>query len=61
MEEYITFCIVDMHQKCFHLFSNKENEKIVSCETVDQFMKVLQVIKKNMNEDIIIYSRDMEL
>lgn len=54
-DEWITRCVVDPVARTFRLFSNEGDEKIVDCETVDQFMNVLEVVRALMPEDIIAY------
>lgn len=54
-DEWITRCVVDPIARTFRLFSNEGDEKIVDCETVDQFMNVLEVVRALMPEDIIAY------
>ena len=54
-EEYVTSCVVDMSNKTIHIESNEGDEKTVVCETVDQFMNVLEVIRASCPEDMITY------
>ena len=55
-EEWITRCVVDPLKKVFYLYSNKGDEKVVDCDTIEQFMNVLEVIRAVMPEDIVHYS-----
>ena len=38
------------------LLSNQGDEKFVECDTVDQFMNVLEVVTANLNDDQIEYA-----
>jgi len=55
-EEWITRCVVDPLKKMFYLYSNEGDEKVVDCDTVEQFMNVLEVIRAVMPEDIVHYA-----
>jgi hypothetical protein len=56
-EEYLTRCVVDTLARKFYLYSSEGSEKEVSCETVDQFMNVLDVVRSQLDEDTIAYSQ----
>ena len=55
-DEYLTRCVVDPLKKTVYLYSSKGSEKQVSCETVDQFMSVLQYVRDNLSEDTLTYA-----
>jgi hypothetical protein len=55
-EEYLTRCVVDTLARKFYLYSSEGGEKIVECETVEQFMNVLDVVRSQLNEDTLVYS-----
>jgi hypothetical protein len=55
-EEYLTRCVVDTLARKFYLYSSEGGEKIVECETVDQFMNVLDVVRSQLNEETLVYS-----
>jgi hypothetical protein len=55
-EEWITRCVVDPLKRVFYLYSNEGDEKVVDCDTVEQFMNVLEVIRAVMPEDIVHYA-----
>jgi len=54
-EEYLTRCVVDPQLRTFRLYSSEGSEKKVSCETVDQFMNVLQMVRSQLDEDTLVY------
>ena len=37
-DEYLTRCVVDPVQRSFRLLSNEGDERVVECNTVDEFM-----------------------
>jgi hypothetical protein len=55
-EEYLTRCVVDTLARKFYLYSSEGGEKVVECDTVDQFMNVLEVVRTQVNEDCLTYS-----
>jgi hypothetical protein len=55
-EEFLTRCVVDTLSRKFYLYSNEGDERVVECETVDQFMNVLEVVRTQLDEDTLVYS-----
>ncbi len=55
-EEFLTRCVVDILARKFYLYSNEGDERVVECETVDQFMNVLEVVRTQLDEDTLVYS-----
>jgi hypothetical protein len=55
-DDYLTRCVVDPVKRKFYLYSEQGDEKIVECETVDQFMGVLELCRALLDEDILAYA-----
>jgi hypothetical protein len=55
-EELLSRCVVDTLARKFYLYSNEGGERVVQCETVDQFMNVLEVVRDKLDEDTLVYS-----
>lgn len=55
-EDFLSRCVVDPVTRKFYLYSEQGDEKVVECETVDQFMDVLQLCRGVLDEDILAYS-----
>lgn len=55
-DETLIRCVVDTLSRKFYLYSSDGNEKTVECETVDQFMNVLEVVRSQVNKSILVYS-----
>jgi hypothetical protein len=58
-DEYLTRCVVDPLARAFYLYSNLGEEKKVNCESVDQFMNVLEVVRSQVHEDCLAYSNPL--
>lgn len=58
-DEYLTRCVVDPLARTFYLYSSEGGEKEVSCETVDQFMNVLEVVRSQVSENCLAYSNPL--
>lgn len=54
--EYVENIVIDICARSFLLFSDQGNEKFVECETVEEFMNVLEVVTANIDEDQIEYA-----
>tara|TARA_B100000965_G_C19593192_1_gene758874 strand:+ start:753 stop:935 length:183 start_codon:yes stop_codon:yes gene_type:complete len=55
-EDFLSRCVVDPVTRKFYLYSEQGDEKVVECETVDQFMNVLQLCRGVLDEDTLAYS-----
>ena len=55
-EEYLTKCVVDTLKRTFYLYSSEGDKKLVVCETVDEFMKVLQLVRATCPEERLVYA-----
>jgi len=40
----------------FFLYSSEGEERVVDCETVDQFMAVLEICRDNLSDDTLAYA-----
>ena len=55
-DEYLMKCVVDTVKRSFYLYSNEGDEKVVDCDTVEEFMNVLDVVRKTCPEERLIYA-----
>ena len=55
-DEYLSRCVVDTTKRTVYLYSNEGTEKEVTCDTVDEFMNVLEFVRATVNEDTLSYS-----
>ena len=55
-EEFLSRCVVDTLARKFYLYSSEGAERVVECERVEQFMSVLEVVRKTVSEDCLAYS-----
>jgi hypothetical protein len=58
-DEYLTRCVVDPLKRTVYLYSNDGNEKQVSCETVEQFMNVLEFVRATVDENTLSYANPL--
>ena len=55
-DEYLTRCVVDPLKRTFNLYSSEGTERQVECETVDQFMNVLTLVRVLIeDENTLVY------
>jgi hypothetical protein len=55
-QETVQGIVIDVCTRSFLLLSDQGNEKMVECETVQEFMNVLEVVTANLSEDQIEYA-----
>jgi len=58
-DDYLTRCVVDPVKRKFYLYSEQGDEKVLDCETVDQFMSVLELCRAVLGEDILAYANPL--
>ena len=55
-DEYLTKCVVDPVKRTFYLYSNEGQEKSVTCDSVEEFMGVLKVVRATCPEERLSYT-----
>ncbi len=58
-DEYLMKCVVDPAKRSFYLYSNEGDEKVVDCDTVEEFMNVLDVVRKTCPEERLVYAEPL--
>ena len=56
IDEYLTRCVVDTLRRTITIYSSEGDEKVVTCDTVDEFMNVLNLVRETCPEDVLVYS-----
>jgi len=55
-EEYLSRCVVDPVKRTVYLYSSEGSEKQVSCETVEEFMNVLDFVRSTVDAETLSYA-----
>ena len=55
-QESVLGIVIDVCTRSFLLLSDEGNEKLVECETVQEFMNVLEVVTANLKPHQIEYA-----
>ena len=55
-DEYLTRCVVDPIKRTVYLYSSEGSEKQVSCDTVEEFMNVLDFVRNTLDESTLSYA-----
>ena len=58
-EEFLTKCVVDPVKRTFYLYSSEGDEKQVDCDNVEEFMNVLEFVRKLCPEERIAYTNPL--
>jgi hypothetical protein len=58
-DEYLSRCVVDPVKRTVYLYSNEGTEKQVTCETVDEFMNVLEFVRATVDEETLSYANPL--
>lgn len=58
-DEFLSRIVIDPSSRNFYLYSNEGDEKVVACETIDQFMCVMNLIRDTAPEDVIAYANPL--
>ncbi len=54
-DEYLTDVMVNVGARTFVMFSNEGTESKVECDTVDEFMEVLEMVRALVDDDLVRY------
>jgi len=54
-DEYLSRCVVDPLKRTVYLYSSEGSEKQVSCDTLQEFMNVLQFVRATVDESTLSY------
>ena len=55
-EEYLMKCVVDPVKRTFYLYSSEGDKKQVDCDTADEFMNVLELVRATGPEERLVYA-----
>ena len=58
-DEYLTRCVVDPLKRAVYLYSSEGSEKQVNCDTVEEFMNVLEFVRATVDEDTLSYANPL--
>lgn len=57
--EYLSRCVIDPIKRTVYLYSNEGSEKQVVCDTVEEFMNVLNFVRSTVDEDTLSYANPL--
>ena len=55
-DNLLSRCVVDPVARKFYLYSEQGDEKVVDCETMEQFMSVLELVRDRCPEEALAYA-----
>jgi len=55
-DEYLSRCVVDPIKRTVYIYSSEGSEKKVTCETVEEFMNVLEFVRATLDEETLSYA-----
>lgn len=55
-DEYLSRCVVDPIKRTVYLYSSEGSEKQVTCDTVEEFMNVLEFVRSTVDEETLSYA-----
>ena len=55
-DEYLTRVVIDTCARTFYMYSNEGDARIIMCDSIDEFMTVLELIRRVVDDNIIAYS-----
>jgi hypothetical protein len=58
-DEYLSRCVVDPIKRTVYLYSNEGDEKQVTCDTVEEFMNVLDFVRATVDEETLSYANPL--
>lgn len=58
-DEYLSRCVVDPLKRTVYLYSNEGDTKEVTCDTVEEFMNVLDFVRNTVDESTLSYANPL--
>ena len=58
-DEFLTRCVVDPLKRKFYLYSSEGDEKTVDCENMEEFMNVLELVRRITPEHVLAYANPL--
>ena len=55
-DEYLTRVVIDTCARTFYMYSNEGDARSIRCDSIDEFMTVLELIRRVVDDNIIAYS-----
>ena len=55
-DDLLSKCVVDTNKRTVYLYSDGGEKRTVECETVDEFMNVLNFVRDMVEEERVFYS-----
>ena len=55
-EQFVEGIVIDICSRSFLLLSDQGEQKMVQCDTTNEFMNVLEVVTSNLDENQIEYA-----
>lgn len=55
-DEFLSKVVVDVQGRKFYLYSDEGHEKVVECMSPQQFLDVLEVCRKLLDEKTLVYA-----
>ena len=55
-DDLLSKCVIDTTKRRVYLYSDGGDEKVVNCDTVDEFMNVLSFVRDKGEEERVFYS-----
>ena len=60
-DEFLTRCVVDITKRIFYIYSSEGDTKEIICDTIEQFIDILEVIRNTCPEDALVYAEPLEV
>ncbi len=55
-DDLLSKCVIDTSKSTVYLYSDGGEKRTVECDTVDEFMNVLNFVRDKVEEDRVFYS-----
>ena len=58
-DDLLAKCVIDTSKRKVYLYSDDGEERTVSCDTVEEFMNVLNFVRDKVEEERVFYSEPL--
>jgi hypothetical protein len=55
-DEFLSRFVIDPMRKTFYMYSDQGDEKVIECDTIDEFMNVLEFVNATVPDEMLAYT-----
>ena len=58
-DDFLTRCVVDPSSRRFYMYSDQCHDKVIDCDTLEEFMGVLEFCRETLDDSVLSYANPL--